>query len=127
MSDLSDDEIWSLCKLGYQLYCHGRLEDARTIFRGLVTLDDTVGYSWHVLGLIARDEEDPQRAITYFRNCLNVEPERDKTRVALAETLRECGYHEDARELLLHFRRTPQSDSAAAERGRVLLERWEQG
>ena len=121
---LTDDETYAVCKLGYQLYTRDRLDEAAEIFDGLVALDDTLGYPWHALGLIARRRGDAPRAIDCFQRRLELDPRAADSRVALAETLFEHGYRTDAAELLRHFRRAD-DESAAARRGRVLLDRWE--
>lgn len=122
--NLSETEIWSICKLGYQLYTRERYEDARTLFEGLVALDDSLGYPWHALGLIARDSENPSRAVECFRRRLEIDPDAGESRVALAELLYESGRPSKAIEALDHFARHPGDDSEAARRGRVLRERW---
>lgn len=121
---LSDDEIWSLCKLGHQLYSRERYDDAERIFSGLVALDETLGYPWHALGMIARNRGDARRAADCFQRRLDLEPGADDSRVALAETLHGAGRVREAADLLRPFERDPEDDSPAARRGRVLLERW---
>lgn len=123
-TDLSENEIWSVCKLGYQLYVRERYDDARAIFEGLATLDETLGYPWHALGLIARKRDNPSRAAECLRTRLDLDPEAGESRVALAEVLYESGRPDEACELLAPFARTPDDDSEHARRGRVLLERW---
>jgi len=121
---LSATEIWSLCKLGHQLYSRERYEDARRIFEGLVALDDTLEYPWHALGLIARRRDDPGRAADCLQRRLELDPGAGESRVLLAEILYESGRRDRARETLAPFARRPDDDSEAARRGRVLLERW---
>ncbi len=125
MTPLTEDEIWSLCQLGYKLYRHNRNEDAARIFRGLVSLDTNLPYPWHALGVLARRRDDNQRAVECFQNRLQLEPDASRSRLSLAETLYENGYHRDATEVLRHFRQRPEDESDAARRGRILLRRWE--
>lgn len=127
MPTLDDDEVWSVCKLGYQLYVRERYDEAAKIFNGLVSLDDSLGYPWHALGLIARKQGDVQRAVDCFRKRLDLEPDASETRLSLAETLDRHGYREDAADVLAHFSRHADDESPAAIRGRALLERWTTG
>jgi len=124
VNNLSETEVWSICKLGYQLYTRERYEDARKLFDGLAALDDTLGYPWHALGLIARDTDDPARAAECFRRRLDIDPDAGESRVSLAELLYEFGRPQEALEVLHHFARHPDDDSEAARRGRVLRRRW---
>lgn len=122
-TSLSATELWSLCKLGHQLYTRDRFDDAATIFEGIVALDESLGYAWHALGLIARKRSNPDRAVDCFQRRLELEPEAAESRVQLAETLRETGDRQRALRLLEYLTDSP-DDSEAARRGRVLLERW---
>lgn len=123
-SNMTDTELWSLCKLGYQLYARGRYADARSIFEGLVALDDQLEYPWHALGLVARKCDDPARAEECLRRRLELAPDADASRVELAEVLYETGRVEEALSLLDHFHPPDGDSSPAARRGRVLRERW---
>mgnify|MGYP006288596199 CR=1 FL=1 len=124
MSHLSSDEQYALCKLGYQLYTHGKLDDARRIFDGLVALDEDNGYAWHVLGLIARQRQQIQRAFDCFQQRLDLEPGAATSRVELAETLYRQDYVAQAIDVLRPLGNAPEDDSEAARRGRVLLRKW---
>lgn len=121
---LSKTELWSLCKLGHQLYSRNRYDDAATIFEGLVALDDTLGYPWHALGLIARERSDRGRAVECFERRLELDPEADESRVQLAEVLYESGRVEEAIGVLEHFFPPEDDSSRAARRGRALRKRW---
>jgi len=123
--DLSNDEIWCICKLGYQLYRRDRLEAAAEIFRGLVALEADLGYPWHALGMVARKRDDAPRAIECFQRRLEDDPGAAESRVALAETMFEHGHRGDAAELLRHFRRADTPETPAVRRGLALLDRWE--
>jgi predicted Zn-dependent protease len=125
MTPLTDDEIWTLCELGYKLYRHDRDEKATRIFRGLVSLDTNLPYPWHALGVLARRRDDMQRAVECFQNRLELEPGASRSRLSLAETLYENDYRRDAIDVLRHFRRHPDDESHAARRGRILLRQWE--
>ena len=119
---MTNDEIHTICKLGFQLYTRDRYDDAARIFRGLVSLDDSLEYPWHALGLIARKRGEFQRAVDCFQRRLEIAPDADDSRVGLAETLWEHGYRGDAIDVLRRL--APDSESEAARRGRVLLARW---
>ncbi len=125
MTPLTDEEIWSLCKLGYRLASHGRDGDAADLFRGLVALDERLAYPWHALGVLARRRGDLERAVDCFHRRLDLEPHASTSRLSLAETLWEHGYHRDAAETLRYFRHHTDVDSPTARRARILLERWE--
>lgn len=124
--NLNDTEIWTLCKLGYQLFAREKYRESAKIFRGVLALDSTRPYPWHALGLIAKEQGDLQRAVDCFQKRLELEPEADDTRVSLAETLYEHGYKNDAVEVLqpLTHKSGADAQTAAVRRGRVLLKQW---
>jgi tetratricopeptide (TPR) repeat protein len=127
---LDDTEIWSLSRLGYLLYSRGRLDEAASIFRGLLHLQPRLAYGWYALGLIRRDQGDPRNAAESLQRAINSDPTLWAARLALAELLFQNGRRADAQTILKPLLdASPATDQPstdpAVRRGQTLWKCWQ--
>lgn len=124
---LDSIEVWSLSRLGFLFYSHGRLVEAAAIFHGLRQLRPREPYHWYAMGLIRRDQGDFRGSVESFNQALGYDPSFWVARVALAELLKGQGYAQDATVVLEPLVRDATSTVPAVQRGRALWKCWCQG
>jgi tetratricopeptide (TPR) repeat protein len=66
--------LGELAMLGHELFCRGRVDEAKVIFEGLVLASQTDGFSRTMLGTIALAANDLERAASLFEAALNLDP-----------------------------------------------------
>lgn len=131
-NSLTAVEVWTMARAGRRLVIHGRMADARKVFRGLVAARPDYGFAWHMLGNLHRRAQRQARAADCYRRRLELEPDAVESRVALAEVLRSMDRLPQASATLavLAERTKEPTDSREARllaRARVLRERWSGG
>jgi Flp pilus assembly protein TadD len=85
--DIQKREIEILAALGMQLYQQGQLEDARTIFTGLVALDGNVHYGYAGLGAMALIEQQLDDAVRWLTRATELNPADPAIYANLGEAL----------------------------------------
>ena len=104
MQTLDNKQHWSIAQLGYQHFERGRLNDARTIFEGLITLEPQYDYGWRILGEIAQKQNQHDVAIEYFKKSMQINGNDPGHRVALVQLYLQNQQRDAAWELLSPMR-----------------------
>lgn len=68
------DEIRLVTELGYGLAEQGRVAEAITLFEGLAALAPATAYFQSALGALWLREDEPEKALVYLNQVLEVEP-----------------------------------------------------
>lgn len=71
---LSRDELYMIAERGYNMLTEGKLEQALSIFDGLVHLDPYDAYFYAVLGSIRQQMDDPEGALSCYEQALKLQP-----------------------------------------------------
>jgi len=70
----SAEELYFIAQHGYTLFLNGKIQDAQTVFEGLVAIDPRSDYYYRALGVVYHRRGDAERAIRQFSNALKVSP-----------------------------------------------------
>lgn len=68
------EELYFIAQHGYTLFLNGKIQDAQTVFEGLVAIDPRSDYYYRALGVVYHRRGDAERAIRQFSNALKVAP-----------------------------------------------------
>lgn len=79
------DQLIELSQLGHQLFESGRVDEARSIFEGMVTSDNATAFAHTMLGTIYLSGEDPHAAAQQFDRALKLDPTDIAARVYRGE------------------------------------------
>jgi tetratricopeptide (TPR) repeat protein len=93
---VTSKQIAALLQTGHNLYSHGRLKDARSIFEGLAALDGTIPYVYGILGSIYQKEGNPDQAIAFYTKALSLFPNDIYCLVNRGELYLKAGKFQDA-------------------------------
>lgn len=74
LEGISKEEQYEMAKLGHQLLRQGKLDDAKKVFDGLVTLDPRDAYFHLALGSIAQRGDDLEEAEQRYGRALEIDP-----------------------------------------------------
>lgn len=69
----SAEELYFIAQQGYTLFLNGKIEDAQTVFEGLVAVDPRNDYYYRALGVVCHRRGDAEKAIRHFTNALKVD------------------------------------------------------
>lgn len=70
----SAEELFYIAQHGYTLFLNGKIQDAQTVFEGLVAIDPRNDYYYRALGVVYHRRGDAERALRQFTNALKVSP-----------------------------------------------------
>lgn len=70
----SAEELYFIAQHGYTLFLNGKIQDAQTVFEGLVAIDPRNDYYYRALGVVYHRRGDAERAIRQFTNAIKVAP-----------------------------------------------------
>src|SRR5262245_15218452 len=116
------DQWTSLLVTGYNFFCQGRLEEAASIFEGLVILDSHNPYIQGLLGSIYQKQELYGLARIRYNNALALNPADISALSNRGEILLKQGKFQEAAE---DFKRViqldPLKENGAANRARLLV------
>jgi len=81
----SDEELYSIARMGYFFYYQGKLEEARTVFQGLYAVNPLDSYFARALGVVEMASGNPTGALAAYDVALKVSPEDADAYVGRAE------------------------------------------
>jgi type III secretion system low calcium response chaperone LcrH/SycD len=81
----SPEELYQIAQHGYTLFLNGKVQDAQTVFEGLVAVDPRNEYYYRALGVVYHRRGDAERAIRQFTHALTVAPRSPAAFVNRAE------------------------------------------
>jgi tetratricopeptide (TPR) repeat protein len=113
---VSADQMQAFAALGLELFRQGRMNDAATVFRGMIALDDQ-SYCGHAgLGALALMQNSPDldSAVKNLQRAAELNPDDPNVLATLGEALLRSARFEDA---AAAFRRALNLDPAAAHAG----------
>ena len=74
-----------------QLYREGKFAEAASAYQSLINANPTSSEAWGGMGKSLLEMHNSKQAIPYLSKALQLKPDRDETRVALARALLEAG------------------------------------
>lgn len=119
----SDEELYSIARMGYFFYYQGKLEEARTIFQGLYAVNPLDSYFAKALGVVELAAGNPTGALAAYDVCLRLSPQDASAYVGRAEVKVAQGQPGAAIEDLKKAGRLAESDGALSEKIAALLTR----
>jgi type III secretion system low calcium response chaperone LcrH/SycD len=81
----SDEELYSIARMGYFFYYQGNYEEARTIFQGLYAVNPLDPYFAKALGVVEMASKNPAGALAAYDVCLKLSPQDSAAYVGRAE------------------------------------------
>jgi type III secretion system low calcium response chaperone LcrH/SycD len=70
----SDEELYSIARMGYFFYYQGKIEEARTIFQGLYAVNPLNPYFAKALGVVEMASGNAAGALAAYDVALKLEP-----------------------------------------------------
>jgi tetratricopeptide (TPR) repeat protein len=120
---LSQDQLIAIAALGFNLYQQGQIDDARTLFDGLATLEPSLYYGHAGLGAIALAAGDAQTALGHLATAAELNPSDAAVQANLGEALLRTGeVAGGARHLGRAIELDPDARDAGANRARAILQ-----
>ena len=116
------DQRHSIAQLAHDFHEQGRLEDARTLFAGLVGLDEEDFYGQAGLGAVLLDLDEIAAAIPHLEKAVTLWPREAGAHACLGEAyLHQARFDEAARELRAAIELDPEEKHPGAGRARGIL------
>jgi Flp pilus assembly protein TadD len=116
------DEWTALVVTGYNFFRQGRLEEAATIFEGLVVVDSHNPYIQGMLGSIYQKQEQYELALVRYNNALVLNPADISALSNRGEIFLKLGkFQEAAQDLKQAIELDPAKEDGAANRARLLV------
>ncbi|MES2503344.1 MAG: CesD/SycD/LcrH family type III secretion system chaperone [Myxococcota bacterium] len=81
----TDPELKSIAQIAYFMMMQGKMDDAQTLFEGLVAIDPTDEYYYRALGVLAQKREDSHLALRHFGFAIQLAPQQPHGYVNRAE------------------------------------------
>jgi type III secretion system low calcium response chaperone LcrH/SycD len=81
----SDEELYSIARMGYFFFYQGKLEEARTIFQGLYAINPVDAYFAKALGVIEMASGNTDGALNAYNVVLKISPQDPGAYVGRAE------------------------------------------
>ncbi|MDX2013808.1 MAG: CesD/SycD/LcrH family type III secretion system chaperone [Myxococcaceae bacterium] len=81
----SDEELYSIARMGYFFYYQGKFEEARTIFQGLYAVNPLDPYFAKALGVVEMAAGNAAGALAAYDVCLKLSPQDSAAYVGRAE------------------------------------------
>jgi type III secretion system low calcium response chaperone LcrH/SycD len=81
----SDEELYSIARMGYFFFYQGKIEEARTIFQGLYAVNPLDSYFAKALGVVELAAGNPAGAMAAYDVCLKLSPQDSAAYVGRAE------------------------------------------
>ncbi|MBL4818380.1 MAG: hypothetical protein JKY15_03995 [Deltaproteobacteria bacterium] len=81
----TDEELQTVSQIAYYMMMQGKLEDAKTLFEGLVAIDPSQEYYFRALGVLAQKAEDSNLALRHFGYAIQLAPDKPDGYVNRAE------------------------------------------
>ena len=119
---VTSEQRASIAQLAHDFHEQGRLEDARTLFAGLVGLDEEDFYGQAGLGAVLLDLEQIPEAVEHLERAIALWPQEAGAHACLGEAyLHQARFEEAARELRTAIELDPEEKHAGAGRARGIL------
>lgn len=71
----SDDELYSIARMGYFFFYQGKVSEARTVFQGLYAINPTDAYFAKALGVVEMAANNPAGALAAYDVALKIAPQ----------------------------------------------------
>ncbi len=81
----TEEELYSLCRMGYFFYYQGKIDEARTVFQGLFAVDPLNGYVARALAVVEMAAGNDRGAAAAYDVALRLNPEDAMALVGRAE------------------------------------------
>lgn len=81
----SDEELYSIARMGYFFFYQGKIEEARTIFQGLYAVNPLDPYFAKALGVVEMAAGNAAGALAAYDVCLKLSPQDSAAYVGRAE------------------------------------------
>ncbi|MBI3180418.1 MAG: tetratricopeptide repeat protein [Deltaproteobacteria bacterium] len=122
LEGVSKGSQYQMAKVGYEFLNEGKLDQARSVFEGLVALDPYDAYFHSVLGAIAHRRNALEDAERHYSRALEINPFFAATFANRGEIRLAFGKLEDAiSDLLSALKHDPEIKDPATQRARALL------
>lgn len=97
---LNGRQHWTVARLVYWYLDRGRWEQAETLARGLLTLDNSDGLAWKYYGEARRKQGDYEGAARAFSEAASRRPEDGQVWMRLGDCMLRRGRRDEARRAL---------------------------
>lgn len=121
---LTSTHLNAFAALGLQLYRQGRISEAKTVFNGMIALDDQSYYGYAGLGAIALAQEPPDldAAGQSLQRAADLNPNDNNVHTNLGEVLlRQSRFKEAAKEFEKSLSLDPQHRNPGTKRARAII------
>jgi type III secretion system low calcium response chaperone LcrH/SycD len=81
----SDEELYSIARLGYFFFYQGKVNEARTIFQGLYAVNPADAYFAKALGVVEMAANNPAGALAAYDVAIKIAPQDPASYVGRAE------------------------------------------
>jgi len=71
----SDEELYSIARMGYFFFYQGKVNEARTVFQGLYAINPTDAYFAKALGVVEMAANNPAGALAAYDVALKIAPQ----------------------------------------------------
>lgn len=102
---LTTSQHWTIIRLTYWYLDRRRWEEAESLARGLLSLDEDDGLAWHYYGEARFQQNDESEAARAFDRAAKLLEDRADVWMRLGETLLRLGNRAEARKALEEARR----------------------
>lgn len=119
----SNEELYSIARMGYFFYYQGKLEEARTIFQGLYAVNPLDSYFAKALGVVEMAAGNPAGAMAAYDVCLKLSPQDSAAYVGRAEVKVSQGQRSGAVDDLRRAAQFVQPEDPLKEKIGALLQR----
>lgn len=92
----SDEELYSIARMGYFFYYQGKLNEARTIFQGLYAVNPVDPYFAKALAVIEMAAGNSEGALSAYNVVLKISPNDPGAYIGRAEVLLSQGEKSEA-------------------------------
>jgi len=107
----TDEELYSIARLGHQFFMQGKIQEARTLFQGLYAVCPTDVYFAKALGVVELAAGNAQDALAAFDIAVRLAPQDASVLIGRAEVKLAMKQRKQAAEdLMLAIRRLPLKD-----------------
>ena len=119
----SNEELYSIARMGYFFFYQGKLEEARTIFQGLYAVNPLDSYFAKALGVVEMAAGNPAGAMAAYDVCLKLSPQDSAAYVGRAEVKVSQGQRSGAVDDLRRAAQFVQPEDPLKEKIGALLQR----
>jgi len=71
----TDEELYSIARMGYFFFYQGKVDQARTVFQGLYAVNPTDAYFAKALGVVEMAANNPAGALAAYDVALKIAPQ----------------------------------------------------